>query len=338
MDILIVDDSPVARQIIRSALVAAGHTVSVACDGREALEKIVSESHRLVISDWEMPNMNGIELCKAVRAANLQSYIFFILLTSKSGTESTVEGLSAGADEFLTKPFHPEELCVRVRTAQRVLALETRDLTIFALAKLAESRDPETGEHLERVQNYSRILAMHLSKQPKFAGIITPGYVQTLYQTSPLHDIGKVAIPDAVLLKPGRLTPHEFEIMKSHAAMGARTLDAALSRHPEADFLVMARQIAATHHERFDGTGYPNHLRGADIPLCGRIVALADVYDALTSKRVYKDAYSHEQARSIILEGAGSHFDPDIVAAFRAVESQFVAVSQAFTDAHAMTM
>ena len=277
--------------------------------------------------------MNGIELCKAVRAANLQSYIFFILLTSKSGTESTVEGLSAGADEFLTKPFHPEELCVRVRTAQRVLALETRELTIFALAKLAESRDPETGEHLERVQNYSRILAMHLSKQRKFEGIITPGYVQTLYQTSPLHDIGKVAIPDAVLLKPGRLTPHEFEIMKSHAAMGARTLDAALSRHPEAEFLVMARQIAATHHERFDGTGYPNHLRGTDIPLCGRIVALADVYDALTSKRIYKDAYSHEHARSIILEGSGAHFDPDIVAAFQAVESQFVAVSQAFTDA-----
>ncbi len=333
MRILVVDDSPTAREIVRHALVAAGHTVSIACDGREALDKILNESHHLVISDWEMPGMSGVELCKAVRAANLQSYVFIILLTSKSGTDSTVEGLSAGADEFLTKPFHPEELRVRVRTAQRVLALETRELTIFALAKLAESRDPETGEHLERVQNYSRILAHQLASQPKFSRIITPGYIQTIYLTSPLHDIGKVAIPDAILLKPGKLTPDEFEIMKTHALTGARTLEAALEHHPEADFLVMARDIALAHHEKFDGRGYPNHLKGNDIPLCARIVALADVYDALTSKRVYKEAFGHDRARATILESTGSHFDPDIVKAFQTIESQFIAISSMYADA-----
>ncbi|HEX3355991.1 MAG TPA: HD domain-containing phosphohydrolase [Tepidisphaeraceae bacterium] len=336
MQILVVDDSAVAREIIRSALTAAGHVVSLASNGQEALEKILNESFRLVISDWEMPGMTGIQLCKAVRAANLQGYVFFILLTSKSGTESTVEGLSAGADEFITKPFHPDELRVRVRTAQRVLALETRELTIFALAKLAESRDPETGEHLERVQNYSRIIACQLATQPKFARAITPSYVQNIYLTSPLHDIGKVAIPDSILLKPGKLTPAEFEIMKTHALAGARTLEDVLTHHPEAEFLVMARNIAASHHEKFDGTGYPNNLKNDEIPLCSRIVALADVYDALTTKRVYKNAFSHDHARSIILEGSGAHFDPDIVDAFKATESQFIAISRTFAEASAM--
>jgi putative two-component system response regulator len=332
MQILVVDDSPVAREIIRSTLVRAGYSVTIACDGREALERIVNESFRLVISDWEMPNMNGIELCRAIRAANLGRYVYFLLLTSRSGTDSTVEGLTAGADEFLSKPFNPHELCVRVRTAERVLALESCELTIFALAKLAESRDSETGHHLERVQNYCRVLARHLAQQPAYKSIMKPGYVQMLYLTSPLHDIGKVAIPDAVLLKPGKLTPQEFEVMKTHTLTGARTLDAALAYHPEAEFLVMARQIAASHHERFDGTGYPNRLKGNDIPLCGRIVALADVYDALTSKRVYKDAFSHERAREILTQGSGSHFDPQIVDAFLATEKDFIDVSRQFNE------
>jgi putative two-component system response regulator len=332
MHILVADDSSVAREIIRSALTSAGHLVTLARNGKEALDKILNESFRLVISDWEMPDMNGIELCKAVRAANLQSYVFFILLTSRSGTESTVEGLSAGADEFITKPFHPDELRVRVRTAQRVLGLETRELTIFAMAKLTESRDPETGRHLERVQNYSRIIARQLADHPKFAKAITPSYVQTIYLTSPLHDIGKVAIPDSILLKPGKLTPEEFEVMKTHALAGAQTLESVLTHHPEAEFLIMARNIAASHHEKFDGTGYPSHLKGEEIPLCSRIVALADVYDALTTKRVYKQAFTHEVARSIILKESGLHFDPDIVAAFKAAEAQFIKISETLGD------
>jgi putative two-component system response regulator len=166
-----------------------------------------------------------------------------------------------------------------------------------------------------------------------FAKEVDPGYVRLIYLTSPLHDIGKVAIPDCVLLKPGRLSDREFEIMKEHTSLGARTLDAALKEHPEAKFLRMAKEIAATHHERFDGTGYPNQLKGTDIPLCGRIVALADVYDALSSKRVYKGAFTHDVARSIILGDKGTHFDPDIVNAFLATEAQFIEIASRFADA-----
>jgi putative two-component system response regulator len=166
-----------------------------------------------------------------------------------------------------------------------------------------------------------------LSRQEKFRDEVTPEYVQLIYLTSPLHDIGKVAIPDCVLLKPGVLNDREFAVMKSHARLGAETLEATLEEHPEACFLQMARDIAATHHERYDGSGYPAGLRGNDIPLCGRIVALADVYDALTSKRCYKDSFDHDVARSIILEGSGAHFDPDVVDAFLAAGEAFAAIS-----------
>ncbi len=240
--------------------------------------------------------------------------------------------MSAGADDFISKPFHPAELLVRVRAGERVLALETRDVAIFAMAKLAESRDPETGAHLERVRRYSRTLAQRLAWNPAYYDQIDDNYTQLIYLTSPLHDIGKVGIPDSVLLKPGRLTAEEFDIMKTHAMIGARTLDAALHEYPGATFLQMARDIAASHHERFDGSGYPDRLRGTDIPLCGRIVALADVYDALTSKRVYKDAFGHDHARNVILEESGRHFDPSVVEAFLQCESQFIDIHRQFAE------
>jgi len=333
MRVLIVDDDELALEMLRNALEGAGHEVESASNGREALEALErNPACRLVVSDWEMPEMSGPQLCVAIRAGDFPSYIYVILLTSREGTQSIVQGLSAGADDFITKPFIPAELAVRLRTGERILSLEMRDLTIFAMAKLAESRDPESGAHLERVRNYSRLLAQQLSKLPKFKSEVDAGYVRLIYLTSPLHDIGKVAIPDCVLLKPGRLSDREFEIMKSHTTMGAETLDAALKQHPEAKFLRIAREIAASHHERWDGTGYPNALKGAAIPLCGRIVAVADVYDALTSKRVYKGAFSHDVARSVILEGAGSHFDPDIVAAFTACETQLINTQTRFTE------
>ncbi len=191
----------------------------------------------------------------------------------------------------------------------------------------------ETGAHLERVQNYCRVLAQQLAHAAKYQGQISDQFIQLVYQTSPLHDIGKVGIPNVVLLKPGRLNPAEFEIMKTHTLIGAHTLDAALRKFPGAKFLEMARDIAATHHERFDGTGYPNGLAGENIPLAGRIVAVADVYDALTSKRVYKAAFSHEEAMATISSDAGTHFDPDVVAAFRRAEPQFISVRQRFAEA-----
>ena len=336
MRILIVDDDEIALSMLRGALLRAGYEVDTAQDGVEALELLRERSYRLVISDWEMPRMTGIELCQAVRSVEYAGYVYFILLTSHHSPQETVEGLTAGADDFIAKPFNPAELIVRVRVGERLLALETRDVVIFALAKLADSRDPETGAHLERVRSYSEALAKQLAQTAKYRDEIDPEFIRLIYLTSPLHDIGKVGIPDDVLLNPGRLTVEQFEVMKTHATLGAQTLEAALKEYPGAQFLRMARDIAATHHERYDGSGYPAGLAGTDIPLCGRIVALADVYDALISKRAYKDAFSHERACQIIVDSSGSHFDPDVVAAFLACEQQFVSIHERFAEVAAM--
>lgn len=330
MRILIVDDDDLALEALAHALQQDGHETVSATNGFEALERLRREPCRLVISDWVMPEMDGLDLCRSVRRGSFDAYIYIILLTSRAEQQDVVEGLSAGADEFLTKPLFPEELRVRVRTAERILALETREVAIFAMAKLAESRDPETGEHLERMRSYSRILAQQLATAGAYMDTVDEEYVRLIYLTSPLHDIGKVGIPDSVLLKPGRLSDREFEIMKTHTTIGAATLEAAERQYPGVPYLRLAKNIARSHHERFDGSGYPLGLVGDDIPLCGRIVALADVYDALTSKRVYKAAFTHDVARSLIVEETGAHFDPHIVEAFLAVEEEFVAIRDRF--------
>jgi putative two-component system response regulator len=326
--VLVVEDDAIAGDLLEHALRQFGWQVTRAANGREALDLLRLENFRLVISDWEMPEMTGIELCRHVRSDFSGRYIYIILLTSRSGPESVVEGLSAGADEFLSKPFHADELYVRLRVAERILSVESREMTIFSLAKLAESRDPETGAHLERIRAYCHALAAELARNDEYAAEMGGDYVHLIYLTSPLHDIGKVGIPDAVLLKPGKLDPDEFAVMKTHAEIGARTLSALVEASPEAKYLQMARDIAWTHHEKFDGSGYPRGLAGHEIPLCGRIVAVADVYDALTTRRVYKPAFSHEKARSIILEGRGSHFDPDVVDAFLAVEDRVLEIKR----------
>ncbi len=336
MKVLIVDDNDVSLTLLGTTLTQAGYDVETARDGVEALERVRTESFRLIVSDWEMPRMNGPQLCRAIRADDLVGYVYIVLVTGHDSPRERVEGLSAGADDFVGKPFDPSELCARVRTGERILSLETRDVAIFAMAKLAESRDPETGAHLERVRSYCRVLAKELSATPKFQSEVDDEFIRLIYLTSPLHDIGKVGIPDSVLLKPGRLSDREFDIMKMHAMLGAQTLDAALRAFPGVKFLEMAREIAATHHERWDGTGYPAGLSGEAIPLCGRIMALADVYDALTSKRVYKDAFTHEIARSMIVKDSGTHFDPDIVQAFVRTEKQCIEIRARYAEAQAM--
>ncbi len=334
MRVLIAEDEEFQAELLRTALTEAGYEVTVVSAGHQALELVRNEEFQMVVSDWEMPEMSGVELCREIRQRITSRYVYVILLTSRSGSQNVIEGLAAGADDFVTKPFNSQELCVRLRNAERVLALQSLELVIFAMAKLAESRDMETGAHLERMREYCRILAQRLGQTRKYRDQIDGEFVRLIYLTSPLHDIGKVGIPDNILLKPGRLTEKEFEIMKQHAQIGAETLDAAVASYQEAGFLSMASDIAWTHHEKFDGSGYPNGLKGTKIPLCGRIVAIADVYDALTTKRVYKEAYSSDVAKSIIVEGSGKHFDPDLVQTFLGCESEFLNVLSRFATAN----
>ena len=332
MKILIVDDCDVTLEILDASLSTRGYAVERAENAEQALSRINKGDIRLVVSDWEMPGMSGLELCEEVRRTEHAGYVYFILLTSCSSSDDVVRGLTAGADDFIVKPFNNAELLARVRTGERVLAQESREMVIFALAKLAESRDPETGHHLERVQRYSCRLAETLAESARPGDAIDASFIRLVYQTSPLHDIGKVGIPDGVLLKAGRLTSEEFEIMKTHTTIGAETLSAALANYPQARFLQVARDIAASHHERWNGTGYPLELRGTQIPLAARIVAVADVYDALTSRRVYKEAYSHQHAYDVITAESGAHFDPWLVEAFRRVHHDFDAIRTRFTE------
>jgi putative two-component system response regulator len=331
--VLIADDEPIARHLAAHTLQHAGYEVVTATDGRTAFEMLPTSGARIVVSDWNMPQLSGPDFCHRVRTDAYGAYVYLILLTSRNCSEDIVAGLAAGADDYVIKPFNPQELIMRVNTGRRIVSLETRDLTIFSMAKLAESRDPETGSHLERVRAYCRLVALQLRQLAKYQNVIDEEYVRLIFETSSLHDIGKVGIPDSILLKPGKLTPDEFEIMKTHTTKGAETLKAAMVHYPEAAFLRMGYEIAYCHHERYDGTGYPRGLHSEDIPLCARIVALADVYDALTSKRVYKDAFAHHLARDIIVRQIDRQFDPDIVAAFLARQQDFISLSLQYADA-----
>ena len=234
-------------------------------------------------------------------------------------------------DEFGIMAHHTNLMVEAIR--QRTEEIQrTQDVTILSLASLAETRDNETGAHILRTQRYVRALANHLATQEKYRVVLDQQTIELLFKSAPLHDIGKVGIPDAILLKPGKLSDDEFRIMKTHAALGSKALEEAEQELGGTSFLRYAREIAETHHEKWDGSGYPAGLTGAQIPLSGRLMALADVYDALISKRVYKPAFSHEKAREIILEGNGSHFDPDIVAAFQTIEEEFREIASSFSD------
>lgn len=332
MKILIADDDEMSRELLRFALEAGGHEVVAAADGLGAIALLDGGAAQCIITDWEMPGLDGPGLCAAVRSGDFGSYVYVIMITARNQAGGAVDALNCGADDFLAKPFDRAELLARIRVAERILSLETRDLMIFALAKLAESRDPETGAHLERVQSYAQVLARDLLDHPSAGYDVDPSFANLIYRTSPLHDVGKVAVPDAVLLKPGRLTAEEMAVMRTHTTHGAFTLRAAANKCPGADFLQMAIQIAESHHEKIDGTGYPHGLRGSDIPLPARVTSVADVYDALTSRRVYKPAFPHEKARDIIVADAGTHFDERIVEAFARHENEFVEIARQYAD------
>jgi putative two-component system response regulator len=332
MKILIVDDELVSRRKMDLLVRSLGYETLVASDGVEGWEIWKSERPRMVITDWMMPRMDGLELCKKIRDVEASQYIYLIMVTSREDVNDLVMGMDAGADDFITKPFIKEELAVRIRAGERISSFETRDIVIFSLARLVESRDLETGHHLERIRHYSKILAVAMSRSDSPPEEIDGLFLDNIFLTSPLHDIGKVGIPDQILLKPGRLDDAEFEVMKRHTEIGFDTLNEALKKYPKADYLRMSADIARSHHEKFDGSGYPDGLRGEEIPLSARIVALADVYDALVSKRKYKEAYTHDAAKAIIENERGRHFDPRVVDAFLICDREFAQILERFSE------
>lgn len=335
MKILVVDDDEISLELLQHTLREDGHEIVTAPDGAAALERLGMDSIRMVITDWMMPRMDGLELCRRIRSQFTSQYVYVIMLTSRKETEDVITGLSAGADEFVGKPIDSMELKIRVRTGERILSVESRHVAIFGMAKLAESRDSETGMHLERIREYTRVLCRHLAAMEGIGDKISRDFAETLFLTSPLHDIGKVGIPDSILLKPGRLDDREFQIMKTHTLIGGETLSAAAQQYPGVQYLCMARDVALMHHERYDGRGYPYGESGDNIPLCARIVCLADVYDALTSKRVYKTAVTHDLACAIILKERGGHFDPLVSDAFLAGVEDFRHIREQFGEAEA---
>lgn len=332
MKILIAEDEFVSRCKLEKIISSLGYQFITADNGHNAWQIWQDERPEIVISDWVMPEMTGIDLCHKIRENEGNSqYTYILMVTAKHDTQDIVEAMDAGADDFITKPYVMQELAVRIRAGERIKKFETKDIVIFSLAKLSESRDPETGNHLERIRHYSKQLAQTLASIQSPAHKISNVFIENIFLTSPLHDIGKVGIADSILMKPGRLDRDEFEQMKEHCRIGYLTLFESLKKYPRTDYLQMGAEIALSHHEKYDGTGYPHGIAGEQIPLAARIVALADVYDALVSKRVYKDAFSHDKATSIIIEEGGSHFDPVVVDAFLKCQDEFLQIRQKFT-------
>jgi len=355
--ILVVDDTPDNLSLM-SGLLKDLYKVKVANGGEKALKIALSEAPPdLILLDIMMPEIDGYEVCRRLKSEVWTREIPIIFLTAKSEVEDEAYGLELGASDYITKPISPPIVLARVKThlaikrvqdflrdqnqflesevqkrTSEVMAIQ--DVTIHAMASLAETRDNETGNHIRRTQHYVKLLANHLRKHPRFAHFLDSDQtIEVLFKSAPLHDIGKVGIPDRILLKPGRFEPEEFEIMKTHTTLGRDAIKHAEEQLGiEMPFLTMAKEIAYSHQEKWDGSGYPEGLSGDDIPISARLMAVADVYDALISRRVYKEGMPHEKAVAIMKEGRGSHFDPDVLDAFIELQDAFQKVARAFHD------
>jgi putative two-component system response regulator len=343
--IMVVDDTPANLKLLGQMLQSQGRRVLAFPHGQMALNAAAKTPPDLILLDINMPDLNGFEVCRRLKADPLLAGIPVIFISALTDTMDKVKAFAAGGVDYVTKTFQFEEVNARVVTHLRLRLLQAelethnRQLealvkekvkeisdsqlaTIHALSKLAESRDDDTGEHIERTQSTCRMLAEALARDPRYEARIDQLFVENLFHASPLHDVGKVGIVDSILLKPGALTREEFEIMKTHASIGANTLMVVHNKYPKNTFLKMGIAIARSHHERWDGSGYPDGLAGERIPLSARIMAVADVYDALRSRRPYKPAFAHDRCVKIISEGSGRHFDPGVVDAFLEVESR----------------
>jgi putative two-component system response regulator len=331
--ILIVDDDIAIRYLLRH-LLDEEYCLAEASTGEEAIAMLAGVGPDLVMLDIMMPGIDGHETCRRIHSNPSSRGIQVVMMSARSSREEQLRAFAAGADDYIVKPFDPHELRSRLRLHFRLRgALDTlapgrpegvpdrlmahlHDVTVTALTKVAELRDTETGEHLIRMRSYAQIVAEELGHDGPYADQIDERFLEDLYRASPLHDIGKVGISDSILLKPSRLSHDEFETMKRHTTIGANILDHMTKDAPDVSFFSMAAAIARFHHERFDGGGYSAGLRGTDIPLSARIVAIADAYDAITSIRPYKAPQPATIARRIIRQDSGSHFDPVVVEAF----------------------
>ncbi len=346
--ILVVDDTVENIQILMGAL-EGEYAVVAAKNGERALKlAFMEQAPDIILLDVMMPGMDGYEVCRHLKQDVRTRDIPVIFITALSEAEDEARGLSLGAVDYITKPFNPSLVKQRVRNQldlkahrdnleelvrQRTNELQlVKEVTIEALATLAEYRDPETGGHIKRTQSYVRLLARHVLKREPFAAELDNERVELLYLSAPLHDIGKVGVPDNILLKPGKLTHEEFEEMKHHSEYGRNALMRAEKKLGGNSFLQCASEIAYSHHEKWDGSGYPLGLAEEAIPLSARLMAIADVYDALISKRVYKTPFPHCKAVSIIQEGRGTHFDPELTDAFLELQDEFRDIALEFAD------
>lgn len=363
--ILIVDDAP-ENLMLLGELLQSEYRVRAANSGARALQVAASEPRPdLVLLDVMMPEMDGYEVIRSLKKQTQTRDIPVIFITAMTASADEEKGLALGAVDYITKPFSPAIVQARVRAQLELKAARDqladhnqwleheverrveenqriRDLSIKALACLAEVRDKETGLHIVRTQSYVEILALELRHHPRFASALANGRLEDIIRAAPLHDIGKIGIPDAILLKPGPLTDAEFEVMKTHSAVGGAAIDSAIEQVVSASdgevtsgafgFLNVASEIAYYHHEKWDGTGYPEGLKGDAIPVSARLMALADVFDALSCSRIYKKPCSLDETTRIILEGRGTHFDPDVVDAFKACREQFISVAKDMAD------
>ncbi|MDR0986072.1 MAG: response regulator [Ruminococcus sp.] len=350
--VLIVDDDPVQLNTVVSVLQKSYKCVPTT-SGKTALKYFETHTADIVLLDYNMPDLTGIEVMKRMQETEHTASIPVIFLTGVDDTEGEVSALRMGAVDYIVKPIRPAVLLTRVknqlelaehrRDLEYAIAERTEDLwhanerlkkredsTLHLLARITDMRDEDTGGHILRTTGYTKIIVTHLreDRNPPKGYEISEDEAQSIIKCAQLHDLGKIAIPDSILLKPAKLTPEEFEVIKKHPIYGERFFADFIKSDSDDPFLETAREITYSHHEKWNGTGYPLGLSGMDIPLSGRIVAIADVYDALVSERPYKKPFPHEKAAEIIISDSGKHFDPHLVEIFTAHQDEFIAVSK----------